>query len=75
MQGLGIWKFAYFKALHAVKKGTRWVCVVGVFIDQWAGFTRAIPFLATGHTGMAADASVEIYNKCQLSHIISPRDL
>ena len=75
MQGLGIRKFAYFKALHAVKKGTCWVCVVGVFIDQWAGFTGAIPFLATGHTGMAADASIEIYNKCQLSHITNPQVL
>ncbi len=72
MQRLGIWVFANFKSLHAVEKGARRFCVVGVFIDQWAGFAGAIPFLATGHTGMAADTGIKIDNQGQLSQLFIP---
>ena len=60
MHGLSIRKLADFESLHAVEKGSGRVAVIGIVIRHEAGFTRSVPFLATGHAGMATHANVEI---------------
>jgi hypothetical protein len=72
MQGLGMWKLAYFEGLNAVEKSSGGFRGVGISIHHGAGLTRGIPFLAAGDTGMAADAGVEIYDECELCHFPNP---
>jgi hypothetical protein len=63
MHGLRMRIFTDFKGLDTIEKGTGRLRTVGVFVDQGAGFTRSIPFLTTGDTGMATDAGIEVYNQ------------
>jgi len=60
MYRLRVRKLADLEGLHAVEEGAGRVAVVGIVVGHETRFARCVPFLATGHAGMAADADVEV---------------
>jgi hypothetical protein len=58
MHGLCVGVFADLKGLHAIKKGTGGVFVVGVVVGHKTGGAGRVPLFAAGDTGVAANADI-----------------
>ena len=68
MQRLAVRVLTDLEGLHAVEEGAGRIQPVGILVAQRPGRTGGVPFLATGHAGVAADADVQIDDQGELGH-------
>src|SRR5262249_36694651 len=57
---------AGFEGVHAVEPGTVRIDTVGVLIGERRGIAAAVPLLAAGGAGVAADTGIEVDDEAQL---------
>ena len=67
---LAVRERAHLISLHTIEERTGGVLAVGTLIHQRAGGAGGVPLLATGHTGTAAHAYVQVDHQCELGHLL-----